>query len=77
MRSGKSRFPSNQRQSPAVTNLLSVIALSKLYSLNDSRVAQTNVKGDLIVPTSDRIMTRSRAKLSMWYIAKVIGSVSG
>ncbi|ELR02111.1 hypothetical protein VC83_09490 [Pseudogymnoascus destructans] len=39
-----------------------VIALSKLYSLNDTRVAQTMVKGDLIVPTSDRIMTRSRAK---------------
>ncbi|KFX94493.1 hypothetical protein O988_06281 [Pseudogymnoascus sp. VKM F-3808] len=39
-----------------------VIALSKLYSLNDARVAQTMVKGDLIVPTSDRIMTRSRAK---------------
>jgi hypothetical protein len=46
-------------------NLHSVIALSKLYSLNDARVAQTMVKGDLIVPTSDRIMTRSRAKQSM------------
>ncbi|KAI1079147.1 armadillo-type protein [Whalleya microplaca] len=39
-----------------------VIALSKLYSLNDPRVAQTMIKGDLIMPTSDRIMTRSRAK---------------
>ncbi|KAI5866720.1 ARM repeat-containing protein [Durotheca rogersii] len=39
-----------------------VIALSKLYSLNDARVAQTMVKGDLIMPASDRIMTRSRAK---------------
>ncbi|KAI0482484.1 armadillo-type protein [Xylariaceae sp. FL0804] len=39
-----------------------VIALSKLYSLNDSRVAQTMVKGDMIMPESDRIMTRSRAK---------------
>ncbi|KAI0013023.1 ARM repeat-containing protein [Xylariaceae sp. FL0662B] len=39
-----------------------VIALSKLYSLNDPRVAQTMVKGDLIMPTSDRILTRSRAK---------------
>ncbi|KAL7629002.1 hypothetical protein AAE478_000520 [Parahypoxylon ruwenzoriense] len=37
-----------------------VIALSKLYSLNDARVAQTMVRGDLIIPTSDRIMTRSR-----------------
>jgi hypothetical protein len=39
-----------------------VIALSKLYSLNDARVAQTMVKGDLIMPKSDRIMTRSRSK---------------
>lgn len=42
----------------------SVIALSKLYALNDPRVAQTQVKGDLIIPKSDRIMTRSRAKQS-------------
>ncbi|KXX81156.1 Importin subunit beta-5 [Madurella mycetomatis] len=41
-----------------------VIALSKLYSLNDPRLAQTSVKGDLIVTDSDRIMTRSRAKLN-------------
>ncbi|KAI1310434.1 armadillo-type protein [Xylaria venustula] len=39
-----------------------VIALSKLYSLNDPRVSQTMVKGDLIMPTSNRIVTRSRAK---------------
>jgi hypothetical protein len=42
----------------------SVIALSKLYSLNDPRLAQTMVKGDLIIANTDRIMTRSRAKLS-------------
>ncbi|QSZ34585.1 hypothetical protein DSL72_006179 [Monilinia vaccinii-corymbosi] len=42
----------------------SVIALSKIFSLNDPRVAQTMVKGDLIIPTSNRIMTRSKAKLS-------------
>lgn len=41
-----------------------VIALSKLYSLNDHRVAQTLVKGDLIIPKSDRIMTRSKTKLN-------------
>ncbi|KAL2126663.1 hypothetical protein VTI74DRAFT_439 [Chaetomium olivicolor] len=41
-----------------------VIALSKLYSLNDSRLTQIMVKGDLIIPNSDRIMTRSRAKLN-------------
>ena len=40
----------------------SVIALSKLYSLNDPRIASTNVKGDLIITNSTRIMTRSRAK---------------
>ncbi|KAI2618750.1 ARM repeat-containing protein [Hypoxylon sp. NC1633] len=39
-----------------------VIALSKLYGLNDARVNQTLVKGDLIMPTSDRIMTRSRTR---------------
>lgn len=44
--------------------IFSVIALSKLYSLNDQRLAQTMVKGDLIIPTSNRIMTRSQAKLS-------------
>jgi importin-9 len=44
----------------------SVIALSKLYSLNDPRLAQTMVKGDLIVAEDDgRIKTRSRAKQSM------------
>ncbi|KAK4085345.1 uncharacterized protein Triagg1_335 [Trichoderma aggressivum f. europaeum] len=43
-----------------------VIALSKLYSLNDTRVAQTSVKGDLIVGADDgMIKTRSRAKKSM------------
>lgn len=38
--------------------------MSKLYSLNDSRLAQTTVKGELIITNTDRIMTRSRAKLS-------------
>ncbi|ATZ56066.1 Bckap114 [Botrytis cinerea B05.10] len=41
-----------------------VIALSKIFTLNDQRVVQTMVKGDLIVPTSNRIMTRSKAKLN-------------
>ena len=45
----------------------SVIALSKLYSLNDPRLAQTMVKGDLIVNNNDsQIKTRSRAKQSMF-----------
>ncbi|KAI9670418.1 MAG: hypothetical protein M1829_004741 [Trizodia sp. TS-e1964] len=39
-----------------------VIALSKLYTLADPRLAQTMVQGDLIVPTSSRIMTRSRTR---------------
>ncbi|KAM5347947.1 hypothetical protein ACJ41O_007771 [Fusarium nematophilum] len=44
-----------------------VIALSKLYSLNDARLAQTNVKGDLIVnPNDGRIKTRSQAKQSTY-----------
>lgn len=41
---------------------LSVIALTKLYDLDDPRLSQVHVKGDLIVPQSDRIMTRSRAR---------------
>ncbi|KAK7403980.1 hypothetical protein QQX98_010261 [Neonectria punicea] len=42
---------------------LNVIALSKLYSLNDPRLAQTMVKGDLVVSGDDgQIKTRSRAK---------------
>jgi hypothetical protein len=44
-----------------------VIALSKLYSLNDPRLAQTQVKGDLIVNKDDGLIkTRSRAKKSMY-----------
>jgi hypothetical protein len=41
-----------------------VLALSKLYNLDDSRLAQIPVKGDLIVDTanSSRIITRSRAR---------------
>ncbi|KAJ9667483.1 hypothetical protein H2201_002352 [Coniosporium apollinis] len=39
-----------------------VIALSKLYALQDPRLSSIMVKGDLIVPQSDRIMTRSRAR---------------
>lgn len=41
-----------------------VIALSKLYSLNDQRLAQIQVKGDIIIQPANngRIMTRSRAK---------------
>lgn len=44
--------------------LCSVIALSKLYDLQDPRLSQITVRGDLIVPQSDRIMTRSRARNS-------------
>ncbi|KAF2667312.1 ARM repeat-containing protein [Microthyrium microscopicum] len=40
-----------------------VLALTKLYELEDPRLSHIQVKGDLIVPVSDRIMTRSRAKL--------------
>lgn len=40
----------------------SVIALTKLYDLHDPRLVEIQVKGDLIVTKSDRIMTRSRAR---------------
>ncbi|KAI0999765.1 hypothetical protein K3495_g8435 [Podosphaera aphanis] len=39
-----------------------VIALSKLYSLDDPRLARIMVRGDQIVPANDIILTRSRAK---------------
>jgi hypothetical protein len=49
---------------------ISVIALSKLYALNDSRLAQIQVKGDLIVGADDgKIKTRSRAKQSMYIVS--------
>jgi hypothetical protein len=38
------------------------MALCHLYNLQDPRLAQIIVPGDLIIPTSSRIMTRSRAK---------------
>src|SRR2546421_7144470 len=47
-----------------VTNMDSVIALSKLFSLNDPRLAQTMVNGDRIMSASDRIVTRSQTKQS-------------
>lgn len=39
-----------------------VAALCHLYNLQDPRLAQIMVQGDLIVPESNRIMTRSQAK---------------
>ncbi|KAK3110604.1 hypothetical protein LTR53_014927 [Teratosphaeriaceae sp. CCFEE 6253] len=39
-----------------------VIALTNLYTLHDPRLAAIRVKGDLLVPKTDRIMTRSRAR---------------
>ncbi|GAB1733129.1 hypothetical protein NU195Hw_g5654t1 [Hortaea werneckii] len=39
-----------------------VMALTKLYNLHDPRLLSIQVKGDMIMPQSDRIMTRSRAR---------------
>ncbi|KAG9700059.1 importin beta-5 subunit, partial [Aureobasidium melanogenum] len=39
-----------------------IIALSRLYDLHDPRLDTVQVKGDMIMPTSTRIMTRSRAR---------------
>ncbi|KAI9713080.1 MAG: hypothetical protein M1820_001065 [Bogoriella megaspora] len=39
-----------------------VIALSKLYNLDDPRLSQVMVKGDLIIPQSNRIKTRSQSR---------------
>ncbi|KAK4200374.1 putative importin beta subunit [Triangularia verruculosa] len=40
-----------------------IIALSKVYALNDPRVAQVQVKGELIITETKRIRTRSQTKL--------------
>jgi hypothetical protein len=40
----------------------SIIALSKLYNLDDPRLAQVQVKGDLIIQDTGRIKTRSQAR---------------
>ena len=47
-----------------VLTVSSVIALSKLYDLKDPRLAEIQVKGELIPNTDGRIMTRSRARTS-------------
>lgn len=39
-----------------------IIALSKLYNLDDPRLAQVQVKGDLIIQDTGRIKTRSQAR---------------
>ena len=69
MRFAKSKPPTPVL--PLVRLLISsVIALSKLYSLNDHRLAQIQVKGDLIVAADDgKIKTRSRAKQSKPWIS--------
>lgn len=62
MRFDKSEYCTSIKHSYNANNTASVIALTKLYDLDDSRLSQVHVKGDLIVPQSDRIMTRSRAR---------------
>lgn len=39
-----------------------VTALARLYELHDARLMGVMVRGELIVPASDRIMTRSKAR---------------
>ena len=39
-----------------------VAALCTLYNLHDARLEKLTVKGDLVVPHSDQIMTRSKAR---------------
>lgn len=62
MRSDKSELGSFRDLTVHLLNIPSVVALSKIYELNDPRLANIQVKGDLVVPQSDRIVTRSRAK---------------
>ena len=40
------------------------VALSKLFALQDDRIKQIGVKGDLIIENTGRIKTRSQAKLN-------------
>lgn len=52
-----------------------MVALSKLYSLNDQRLAQISVKGDLIVGNDGgQIKTRSRSKQSMSAIPALLNN---
>ncbi|KAF9581008.1 hypothetical protein BGW38_002133, partial [Lunasporangiospora selenospora] len=41
---------------------VSTVALAKVFSSGDPRIAEVKVNGDLIVPQSSRIVTRSRAR---------------
>jgi hypothetical protein len=41
-----------------------IVALSKLFALQDNRIKQLGVKGDLIIENTGRIKTRSQAKLN-------------
>lgn len=41
-----------------------IVALSKLFALQDDRIKQIGVKGELIVEDSGRIKTRSQARLN-------------
>ena len=41
-----------------------IVALSKLFDLQDDRIKQIGVKGDLILENTGRIKTRSQAKLN-------------
>jgi hypothetical protein len=60
--------------SPISILILSVVAFQKIYNLGDPRVANVIVDGDLEVPDSNVILTRSktrnckfvRVKLDIW-----------
>ncbi|KAG0243915.1 armadillo-type protein [Mortierella sp. GBAus27b] len=41
---------------------VSTVALTKIFTSGDARIAAVQVQGDLIVPQSSRIVTRSRAR---------------
>lgn len=43
---------------------VSAVAMSKIFLKCDPRINQIEVKGDIIVSSSDRIVTRSRSKLN-------------
>jgi len=54
--------PSVEFRNAQMLTTNSVVALCKLYDLQDPRLSEVQVKGDLVVTQSTRIMTRSRAR---------------
>lgn len=51
-----------------MTNLSSSVAMANLFMLQDIRLSNIIVKGDLIINRSEEIITRSKTKLSIFIL---------